>query len=372
VRAGIAALCCLALHATSATAHGQTKSAPQASHTLYTPITPWPTVDLADWMNIWTAWKGSCQALTNPRHPHWQQWHAVCQLAEQTVPNDGAQVLAYFRAHFDLYQARDPHRRDPELGLATGYFEPELDARLSPGDPDFTHPLYRQPAVTVTKTRAQLEASKQLSGLEVAWFSDPVAAFFLEVQGSGLIRLPNGDRWRLSYAGNNGHPYRSVGRWLIDQHELDPSQVSMQAIGNWARQHPQRLHEMLNQNPRVIFFAAQPLGDQAPGPSGSLGIPLSAGVSAAVDPTQTPQGAVLLVSPLRHDGGGPLPDDLMVNRALVAQDTGSAIKGPLRIDWFWGTGAEAGEIAGRQHTVIRLYVLVPHGVSPDTLLEAGF
>lgn len=328
----------------------------------------WPQLDEPDWWLAWPAWLRSCQVFLEPHHPKRAIWQTVCLESQKLEPTRGAEVQRYFQTHFDLYQARTNDPNQTELGLATGYFEPELDARADRLDPAFSYPLYGLPRQPIRLTRAQIVATHALAGRELFWFRDPIEAYFLEVQGSGIVRLPDGQRLRLSYAGNNGQDYRSIGRWLIHQHELDEAHVSMQAIRDWAHQHPNRLQEMLNQNPRMVFFTAHQLDDTETGPRGAIGVPLTAGVSAAVDPSQLPQGAPMVVSPTRHDDGEPVPEGVMANRLLVAQDTGAAIKGPLRLDWFWGTGEEAGAIAGHQHTLVKVFVLVPHGSKPEHLL----
>jgi membrane-bound lytic murein transglycosylase A len=276
----------------------------------------------------------------------------------------------------------------------TGYYEPQLEARRQRED-GFQVPLYRLPPFAPTAPRAELESSGRLRGLELLWLQDPLAAFFLEVQGSGRLQLGDGQRVRVSYAGSNGQPYRSIGRWLVEQGELPADHVSMQAISEWARAHPQRVRELLDQNPRMVFFREQSLGRDDPGPIGSLGVPLTPGVSVAVDPAYLPLGAPLLLRlaaaqeppataaasgagadatvPLMDTAGGPGTDArddgaaLLPARPVVAQDTGGAIRGPLRVDWYWGQGPEAGEIAGRQRASASVRVLVPRGIDPASL-----
>jgi membrane-bound lytic murein transglycosylase A len=187
-------------------------------------------------------------------------------------------------------------------------------------------------------------------------------AFFLQVQGSGRVRLDDGSTIRLAYADSNGQPYRSIGRWLVEHGELTLEQASMQGIRDWARAHPQRLDELLEANPSMVFFREQPIGDPEAGPAGALGVALTPGYSVAVDPRFVPLGAPVVLDTT------PPSDTAPLRRMLIAQDTGGAIRGPLRFDWFWGTGAIAGDLAGRQRGDGSAWLLVPMGTRPEALL----
>jgi len=349
-----------------------------------------PQVDEADWLAGWPAWLASCGALTAPRRPHHQAWEQPCARAQALRPQRGAQVREFFATHLEVYRvvALDGPQSDArDTGLVTGYYEPELEGRRTRAEP-YTVPIYRLPPTIPSAPRAQLEASGQLRGQELLWLRDPVEAFFLELQGSGRVQLESGEWVRVAYAGTNGQPYRSIGRWLIEQGELPAAQVSMAAIAAWARAHPQRLRELLDQNPRVVFFREQPLAGADRGPIGTLGVALTPGVSVAVDPAYLPLGAPLLLSiadpgppggTRRAAAGDPASgnnagnndgdDARMPARLALAQDTGGAIRGPLRIDWYWGEGRAAGEIAGRQRAQAAVRLLVPRGVAPASLIE---
>jgi len=340
-----------------------------------------PMVADNDWLAAWPAWLSSCQALTAARNSRRHAWLAVCGDAQRLVPRNGAQVRDFFIQRMDCYRvvaleartgsgttprelsvpAPDTRWQEQSAGLITGYFEPVLDGSRQHVAP-FLVPLYGAPSVLPTAARAELEDSGQLRGQELFWVRDPVEAFFLEVQGSGRVRLTDGTWVRLAYAANNGQPYRSVGRWLVEQGELDPAKVSLQSIRDWARANPRRVRELLDQNPRVVFFRELPLGDAGAGPVGTLGVALTPGVSVAVDPRFLPLGAPLLVRTSAPASGEPLA------RIVLAQDTGGAIRGALRIDWFWGQGAPAEAIAGRQHAQGSVRLLVPRGVAPASLL----
>ena len=195
----------------------------------------------------------------------------------------------------------------------------------------------------------------------LVWVENPVEALFLQIQGSGRIELPDGSQIRMAYADNNGHPYKSVGRWLIEQGELRADQASMQGIKAWAARNPTRTDELLNANPRVVFFKEEPIADEAAqiGPKGALGVPLVAQRSAAVDVRSVPLGSLLWL-----DSTEPLSDKPL-QQLVFAQDVGSAILGAVRADFYWGTGAAAGESAGRTKQSLKTFLLLPQGIKPS-------
>jgi len=188
------------------------------------------------------------------------------------------------------------------------------------------------------------------------WAADPIDFFFLQVQGSGQVQLADGSRVRIAYADQNGHPYQSIGRWLVDKGELKVDQAGMEGIKGWARANPQRLSEMLGANPSFVFFREQPANGE--GPSGSLGVPLTAGRSIAVDARTVPLGAPIFLATTQPGGDRPL------QRLVVAQDTGGAIKGVVRADFYWGFGPEAGAQAGKMRSRGQMWVLWPKGQTP--------
>jgi membrane-bound lytic murein transglycosylase A len=182
------------------------------------------------------------------------------------------------------------------------------------------------------------------------------------VQGSGRVRFDDGSTVRLGFGDQNGHPYRSIGRWLVEQGELTLDQASMQGIKAWIARHPSRAKELLDQNPSFVFFRELPLGDPAAGPVGALGVPLTPGYSVAADSRFIPLGApVVLLSTDPRNGA-------KLQRPMLAQDTGGAIRGPLRFDFFWGFGNDAGQTAGRQKYDVSAWLLVPKGSTPESLL----
>ena len=170
------------------------------------------------------------------------------------------------------------------------------------------------------------------------------------------VQLPDGKTVRVGYADQNGHPYQSIGRWLVAKGELPLEQASMDGIKRWAEANPQRLHELLNSNPSYVFFRELPASSG--GPIGALGVPLSAGRSIAVDPRHVPLGAPVFLSTTHPLSATPL------QRLVLAQDTGGAIKGVVRADFFWGFGAEAGREAGKMRQQGSMWVLLPNGVNP--------
>jgi len=198
--------------------------------------------------------------------------------------------------------------------------------------------------------------SDKFAGKAILYAEDAVELFFLQVQGSGRVQMPDGSVVRLAYADTNGHPYQSIGRWLADKGELRLDQASMEGIKSWARANPGRLQEMLNANPSYIFFREVP--NSAGGPVGAIGQPLTEGRSMAVDPRSIPLGAPVFLATTHPNSAQPL------RRLMLAQDTGSAIKGGVRGDFYWGFGAEAGALAGRMRQKGEMWVLWPRDQVP--------
>jgi membrane-bound lytic murein transglycosylase A len=203
-------------------------------------------------------------------------------------------------------------------------------------------------------SRAEID-SRGVPAQVIAWTGDPIELFFLQIQGSGQVQLDDGGRIRIGFADQNGHPYRSLGRYLIDRGELPLEQTSMQGIKAWAAANPAKLQEALNSNPSYIFFRELPPTD---GPIGALGVPLTAEYSLAVDRRFIPLGApVYLATTL------PLSEERL-ERMMAAQDTGGAIRGVIRADFYWGTGPEAGALAGRMRQQGKMWLLWPRGEPP--------
>jgi membrane-bound lytic murein transglycosylase A len=289
-------------------------------------------------------------------------WAAVCARARQESPRSDAQARDWLMRHLQPYRIET--RDGAASGLITGYYEPMIDARRTPGGA-YRVALYAPPADLANRrpywTRQQLDtlpaAQASLRGREIAYVANPLDALVLHIQGSGRLRITEPDGQvrsaRLAYAGNNDQPYRSVGRWLVDQGQLQAGQASWPAIADWAKRNPGRVNELLWANPRYVFFREEPLPDPALGPRGAQGVPLTPGRSIAVDPKSVPYG-----TPVWIDTTEPL-SNTPLRRLVLAQDTGSAIVGAVRADFFWGWGGDAAEQAGRMRQPLRMWALWP-------------
>lgn len=305
-------------------------------------------------------------------------WLAVCEAAEK-VPAGGER--AFFEREFRPWAILNPN--GSREGLITGYYEPVLRGSRTPS-PRYATPLFAPPddliVVDLAQVYPELKNFRLRGRLEgrrlvpyfsrdeweekkagylakaLVWVDDPLAAFFLEIQGSGLIVFDDGRRVRLGYADQNGHPYRSIGQWLIEQGELTPTEASLQGIRAWAQAHPQRVRELLATNPSLVFFRELPA--EGSGPPGALGIPLTPQRSLAVDPRHIPLGAPVWLATTQPN------DDAPLTRLMLAQDTGGAIKGPVRADFYWGTGEAAGALAGRMKQRGQMWVLLPYWHRP--------
>ena len=272
-------------------------------------------------------------------------WRPICAAARQQ--KGGA------RAFFELF-FRPVMIEDGAPALFTGYFEPELDgSRRREGR--FIHPVYRYPQEADNKpwlTRRQIVGERALAGrgLEIAWVDDPVELFFLQIQGSGRINLQDGSVIRLGYGGANGHEYRSIGQEMVRRGIYEAHQVSAQVIRNWVRRNPWEGRELLMHNPSYVFFREVNEVPPERGPLGAMNRSITPGRTIAVDPAFVPLGAPVWIE---KDGARPM------KRLMVAQDTGSAIKGAQRADVFFGTGIAAGRQAGRLRDPGRMVVLMP-------------
>ena len=294
-------------------------------------------------------------------------WSALCADALLATPADDAATRQWLAERLQPYRIESPS--GAAEGLITGYYEPLVEAsRTRRGA--FVVPLHGVPADLGTRkpywTRRQLDtvpaAKAALHGREIAYVADPLDALLLQIQGSGRLRLQAADgrpqTVRVAFAGTNDQPYFSVGRWLIDQGELKADGANWPAIKDWARRNPQRVQQMLWANPRVVFFREEPLPDPGVGPRGAQGVPLTPGRSVAVDPLSVPYGTLLWLDTTEPLSARPL------QRLVMAQDTGSAIVGAVRADYFWGLGDAALEQAGRMKQPLRYFALWPKPVDP--------
>ena len=324
----------------------------------------------------------SCRALASK--PQWLLWRAACEEAKGLAPNDSAAARRFYESRFEPYLLTNPD--NTTNGLVTGYYEPLLHGSRR-RSANFAQPVLGVPSDLLTieladvlpdlknmRLRGRLQGNKVIpyypradiisreqdyADRVLLWVDDPVELFFLQIQGSGRVKLPDGKLVRIGYADQNGHPYRSVGRVLIDRGELQPDQASMQGIQAWARANPSKLDEVLNANPSYVFFREVPSnGNENAGPQGALGVPLTPGRSIAVDPRHVPLGAPVFLSTTQPNSSAPL------RRLTLAQDTGGAIRGVVRADFFWGFGPDAGSQAGRMKQQGQMWVLLPPGAGP--------
>lgn len=271
-------------------------------------------------------------------------------------------MRAFFEAEFVPHSLAN--HDGSALGLVTGYYEPKLKGSYTQ-TARFRYPLYAVPEALAAEkasysltsqrryySRAEIKAGKaDLSGRELFWVENEVELFFLQIQGSGRIELPDGQLIKVGHAANNGHPYLSVGKKLVDMGELTLDQASMWDIKDWGAQHPGQLSTLLDSNPRYVFFRELPPTTSAP--IGALGVPLTEGYSIAVDPKNIPLGAPVFLATTYPNSDKPL------NRLVFAQDTGIAIKGKVRADFFWGFGSYAETQASRMKQKGQMWVLMP-------------
>jgi len=327
--------------------------------------TPARYTDLPGWdddgvREVMPALAQSCQRPT-------AAWQTFCQQLRQAPAADDGFLREWLMQRLQPYRVQAADGQGE--GLLTGYFEPLVEASRTPRGP-YRVPLHAPPADLGQRkpywSRQQLDthppAQAALRGRELAWLTDPLDLLVLQIQGSGRVRLVDdqgrAQLVRMAFAGHNDQPYRSVGKWLIEQGELRLDQASWPGIREWARRHPRRVNEMLWANPRVVFFREEPLPDPQVGPRGAQGVPLTPGRSIAVDPTSVPYG-----TPVWIDSTEPL-SSTPLRRLVVAQDTGGAIVGAVRADYFWGWGTHAEQQAGRMKQTLRMWVLWPKDQAP--------
>lgn len=330
----------------------------------------------------WPALRKNCEKLITRD----AAWEGVCNAASALESPDDAAAQRFFEANFNAYVVNPVYGRD---GLITGYYEPLLNGSRTRSD-RYRWPLYRRPddllivdlvslypelkgrpvrgrlagdRVVPYYSRADIGNGKNpLAGHELFWVDDPVEAFLLHVQGSGRVLLPDGSEVAVGYADQNGHPYRSLGGALIQMGALTREEVTLTRIRDWLAAHPEETTSLLNSNPSYIFFTQRDA--LLDGPLGSLSVALTPERSVAVDPSYIPLGLPVWLDTT-------LPDGAPLQRLVFAQDTGGAIKGPVRADLFIGRGTEAGRLAGEMKQRGRLYVLrpkLPKTVNP-TLLQ---
>ena len=302
-------------------------------------------------------------------------WQKVCRIAKRHALKNPAYVRRFFQKNFEPYRVTD--NGDPE-GLFTGYYESSLNGSLKKTH-RYKYPLYKKPPELVMAVdgkqkkwgilrwgsikpyhdRSKIDrGALDGRGLELVWVDDFVEAFFLHVQGSGRIKLPNGKVMRISYAASNGHPFRSIGRYLMENNIMDVKNISMQSIRAWMKRDPKKALWLMHQNPSYVFFREI---KGAAGPIGCMGVPVMPGRSMAIDKRWLPMGA-----PLWFDGFHP-DNHINERRLMIAQDTGGAIRGVVRGDFFWGFGQSAMEKAGKMRAKGQYYILIPKGARIDRI-----
>jgi membrane-bound lytic murein transglycosylase A len=340
--------------------------------------------------HVWKAFINNCKGLMRPvsgslamqARATPRAWQPVCAAAVQSglTPETatGPAVRQFLQTYTQPFRLLDAAGK-PARNTVTGYYEPLVRASRK-REGRYQWPLYAPPSDLLTidlgavypelagkrvrgklagnrvvpyDTRADIAASEARQPPAIVWVDDPVEAFFLQVQGSGRAVLPNGQTIRLAYADHNGRPYASIGQWLVNQRQLTLAQASMQNIKAWAQRNPARVQEMLNANPAMVFFREEAVVDPELGPKGSYGIPLIGQRSVAVDTTFVPLGTPVFLATTYPATSQPL------QRLVFAQDTGAAIKGAARTDFYWGFGDEAGAMAGRMKQPGDMWVLWP-------------
>ncbi len=325
----------------------------------------------------------------------YEDWQAVCNVAATIDPAEGAAARRFFEQWFTAYLVRDAENEKSD-GLFTGYYEPLLHGSLEKTD-RYHVPLYKKPddliEVNLGAFRATLKGQNIAGRVEkgrlvpyhdraeigkgalakkgevLLWVDDPVQAFFLHIQGSGRVKFEDGTEMRVGYAGQNGHVYYAIGKYLVENGTLPKEKVTMPAIRDYLAAHPDEAEMVMNKNASYIFFREL---EGADGPLGAEGVALTEGRSLAVDRRIFPYGM-----PVWLDLEGVFDSEKRIRRLVVAQDTGGAIRGAVRGDVFWGHGAEAENNAGHMKSRGRYWVLLPRFVTiPDTLAwekrEQGF
>jgi membrane-bound lytic murein transglycosylase A len=332
-------------------------------------------------LEAWAPFLTGCKALV-AQPASAAIWHAPCAAASAIDAHDSPAVRAFFETYFSAYRALAPDAA--ESGLVTGYYEPLLEGSRTPSELH-RYPLFAPPDDLLTVdlgalypelkdkrlrgrvdgrrvvpywSRADIEGGQApLAGKALVFVDDALEAFFLQIQGSGRVRLAEGGIMRVGYADQNGHPFRSIARILLERGAIQPGEATLQGLKGWAREHAEEVAPLLNENPSYVFFR-EVVPDPAAlvdGPLGTLGVPLAAGRAIAVDPRSIPLGAPVFLATTWPLTNRPL------NRLVFALDTGGAIRGALRADFFWGFGDDAAREAGRMKQQGRLWILWPKG-----------
>ncbi|PIP03499.1 MAG: transglycosylase [Zetaproteobacteria bacterium CG12_big_fil_rev_8_21_14_0_65_54_13] len=349
--------------------------APEFRKSSWQALPEWRHVQLSSSLD---ALRQGCVSLANR-----DEWQQVCAEAALLDAENSDGLHRFFESHFTPYQLRNGD--GSAEGLITGYYEPLLYGSREKSE-RFRYPVFGVPddlmivdlsnlypqlkgmrlrgriegrRIVPYYDRADIDAGHAPADKVLLWVDDDISLFFLQVQGSGRVELPDGSIVKLGYADQNGHPYASIGKTLIDMGEMTLEQVTLQSIRQWGLDHPDRLATLLNSNPSYVFFREMP--DALQSAVGAMGVPLTAGYSMAVDKRVIGLGMPVFLATTWPGTEEPL------HRLMLAQDTGGAIKGTIRGDFFWGFGEEAGKQAGKMKQKGRMWVLFPGGLKPQTL-----
>jgi len=384
IRTGVLLFLLLAAAGCAATPDNYVPSARAVTLSSGLQLDPVAFADLPDWnrgrqSEALAAFRRSCRKITSlpgntPVGPNGiagqvSDWLVACRSANIIGEDEDDSARLFFQHLFRPYRLSDSS--DGDEGLLTGYYLPRVRGSRE-HLPGYSVPLYRRPPDLVIAddgrlgrldgggqfrpyyTRAEIDAGALSGkGLELVWLASPIDAFFVSVQGSAEISLTDGSRMRLGVAANNGQPYTAIGRTLVARGWMKSDEVSMQSIVAWMQAHPNQAQALMQTNPRYIFF--QEVSGE--GPIGAEGVVLTAGRSLAIDPNYLPYGAPVFLD--SYDAKG-----APWRRLMLAQDTGAAIKGPLRGDVYWGDGEVAEQSAGAMKSPGRFYLLLPIGVIP--------
>lgn len=346
-----------------------------------------PSSEPGAWSAALSAFKNSCKVTGRKA-----AWADVCARASATSSSEAEN---FFKSNFVPWKAIKQNIGTQtgtvysvsDTGLATGYYEPLLHVSRHKTE-RHTVPILSTPDDLIIvdlaeaypklkgmrlrgkiqgrklipyDTRAGIVKRKDLDKYSIAWSDDPVAVFFLQIQGSGRLQTGNGEMIRVGYDDQNGRPYKAVGSWLVQQGYLKRHELSMQNIRAWAQKNPDKVDTLLNQNQSFVFFKEKEGIDPNAGPTGAQGVPLTAKASVAVDRKYVSLGTPVLLSVSQAN------PEINFVRPVIAQDTGGAIKGPIRFDFFWGFGDEAGSSAGKQKSQANAWLLIPKGLSPEEI-----
>lgn len=365
-------------------------------------LTPTSFANLSEWPGqspqlAFQAFQRSCAALQS-RNPADAfsgaaaygtvgDWKTACQSASQLSADDKVSAQHFFETWFVPYQAQN---NEEPVGLFTGYYEPELDGSRR-ASKRYHVPLYARPSDLVQvdlgtfkpalkgeriagrvsdgklvpyATRAQIvDGALGSAAKPIVYVDDAVAAFFLQIQGSGRVRLQHGQTIRAAYDGQNGYPYTAIGRTLVSRGEIAREKLSMQSIRDWLKANPDKADALMNENASYVFFKEQPIADPTLGANGAQGVPLTAEASLAVDLKFHGLGAPIWIE-AKAPSADASQEDQQLRKLVIAQDTGGAIRGPVRGDIYWGVGTRAEDIAGRMAHKGRMYVLLPKSLAP--------